>query len=306
MKLRFILFIFVVGLSEKSFSQITEVSVMDSAGKSIEYATVEVWKKNKAGFTDKNGKIDISLMNLSNEDSLIISAIGFKPQLIFCATLKDKIILEQQVKKLPEIFIYSGKWINENWGTQKIRRFIFNTYSCSWGLSGAGDQIGRVIKNLHPDKLAWIYKIAFYTQGAGDVRTPVRLRVYEINEKGPVNDLLTKTIVEKIDKHSGWLEFNLRDEDHIQLKDSLMIAAEYFDTSISNWTSYKAFFIKNNGSREKKIIKQYGGNFATDNETNQGDTWIRTKGNWRTNRFLKINDDCRNLVVQVWVKYPSK
>ena len=298
-----VIFVFCLFLNFKSSLSQT-ITITDSTGQPIPYATIEVLKKKSALFANLSGVVDVSSLTLTEKDTLLISSIGYKDLFVSAKKLADKIVLERQIKKMPEVFIYSGEWKKENWGSLKKP----GQFGSAWRMEGPGSQFARVIKSLNGNKKpALIYKIVFYTSHAENSRSPVRLRMYEINENGlPGSDILTKTIIEKIDKGKGWLEFDLAG-DEIRIPDEgLIVAAEYFDTDTANWNSHKTQFVDLAGKKHKGIINWYGGNFLTDDEENQGVTMMKHQGEWRKFNFVSGKKMTSTiLVVQVWVKTPK-
>ncbi len=301
---------FITGILFLSFSSLSQnVSIKDSAGQPVPFATVEIPKKRMALFADASGVVKLSLKDLLADDTLTISSIGFNTLIVAANRIGTEIILEKQVIQLQEAFIYNGEWKKENWGSLKKPK----DFGVSFRMEGPGSQIGKIIKSLNGNKKpAWIYKVAFYTNHAENSRSPVRLRIYKIDKNGlPGNDILTESIIERIDKGKGWLEFDLS-ENEIKIPDGgLIIAAEYFDTDVSNWNSHKTQYIDSTGKKYKFDFKWYGGNFVSDDETNQGMTMIRHNGSWLLFNYLTAkkpgskNLFSNNLVLQVWVRTPE-
>lgn len=281
------------------------VAIVDSTGQPVPYATIELPKKNMALFADRNGVIDIALFKAVGKDSLMVSSIGYRTRIVEANKLSGKVILNRQVKELEEAFVFKGKWKKENWGSLKKPGLLFG-FGCSWSLNGPGSQIGKIINHSDRNKKpAWIYKIVFYTVRS-EVTTPVRLRIYTIGEKGyPDRDLLTHTIIEKIDKGKGWLEFDLADNAIRIPEKGLIVAAEYFDTDSVHWRDRKIVYIDSSGRKREFMEKRYGGNFSTNDEIIQGETFVRANGYWIKLLRDRIKPECENLVVQVWVRYPE-
>jgi hypothetical protein len=288
-----------------SFSQ--TVKIVDSVGQTIPYATIELSRSGIARFADQNGEIDMSLFKIGESDSLVVSSIGFKSQKLPRQKMAGKIVLERQVTMLEDAFVFSGEWKKENWGSLKKPGLLFG-YGCSWSLNGPGSQIGRIINVIDENKKpAWIYRIAFYTNGAEETRTPVRLRLYAINEKGmPGRDLLVRTIIERTDKRKGWLEYDLSDNSVRIPEGGLIVAAEYFDTDSTNWHSRKVVYTDSSGKKREVVTTRYGANFSTNKENNQGQTVVRQHGHWIKVWHDGKNPECENLVVRVLVRYPER
>lgn len=302
----FIIFLFI---TKSSLSQV--FTIIDSSGQKVAYATVEVLKKNIALFSDSSGMVNLSSYNLFAEDTIQISAIGYRELKIANKNIESKVTIQLVIRPLPPVFVYNGDLKSENWGSKKQKRVLFNSYYCGVDLIGPGNQIGRLIKP--PDEKrgpAWIYKIAFFAQSkqpfGRNSETPVRLRVYTIDPLGfPASDLLTEVFVEKIKKANAWLEFDLS-QSPIQLMDEgLIIAAEFFDTNPSNWHEERVRYMDSTGRMRTKTMKFYGASFGMNDEKNQGPTLIRRYGYWMFNA-RQIEDKCENLVIQIWVKYPKR
>lgn len=278
---------------------------MDSAGVKVPYATIELSKGKKSFFTDSSGAFNLPFSDFEITDSITVSAIGFIKAAIPIKDIQGIIVLKRQMKALPEVLVYSGKWKKENWGAKSKPEFLSKEYPSAWGLPGPGSQIGRAIINENKAKPVWVYKVLFYFTHANNAMSPVRLRLYKMDEKGlPGNDLLEESIVKIIDSDKGWLAFNLEGQEIKMPPEGLIVAVEYFDTDAKNWNSEKVTYINEKGRKEKAEYKWYGGDFSTNCETAQGVSLMRLDGKWET---LNNNTGaCNNLVVQVWVKYPGK
>jgi hypothetical protein len=306
MKKRYFAIIFLSLISKSSLSQ--QFVIIDSSGQVIPYATVEVVKRNIAVFADKNGAVILLSYDLTVKDTITISAIGYENLKIAKKDITGKLVMVRNFKPLPPVIVFNGKWTKENWGSVKKPSFLFGGYPCRWHLFGPGDQIGRIIMMPADHKgPAWIYRIAFFTENDKDIPTPVRLRIYTINEKGlPGADILTKSMVTTLRKNKNWLEFDLS-ETPVEIRGGgLIVAAEYFDTDKINWYKEKVAYTDSSGIKRKEEWTGYGGSFATDGETIQGPTLMRFRGSWFQMSKLDKMKECENLVVQVWVKYPGK
>ncbi len=299
--MRIVFFILMMLTVKSSLSQV--LKVVDTSLQSIPYATIQVPKKNITLFADVNGACSLEEMALTGTDTLIISAIGYTTRKLAMNAGTREVILQRQIRILSEVVIYKGKWKMDNWGSQTKQRFTRNAARCGWVLSGPGDQIGRVVANKKSVKNARLLKVTFYTQHARGNVTPVRLRVYEVDEKGlPGHDVLVRTMIGYTNKNEGWLEFDVSEE-QITMQNRLFFAAEYFDPSKHHWKTYQVEHRDRNGHRELKTINQYGGHFALNAEEGEGETWRQHNGQWL--RWNTLPAQCHNLVVKVLVKYPD-
>ena len=103
-----------------SLSQfIKKVNITDAEQKPVPFATIEIWKKNKAFFPDENGLIDLSVFKLNETDTLLFSAIGYEDFRECYARLDSNVVFQRQIVDLPEAIIYNGEWIKENWELKK-------------------------------------------------------------------------------------------------------------------------------------------------------------------------------------------
>lgn len=288
-----------------SLSQfIKKVNITDAEQKPVPFATIEIWKKNKAFFPDENGLIDLSVFKLNETDTLLFSAIGYEDFRECYARLDSNVVLQRQIVDLPEAIIYNGEWIKENWGTKEKPRPIFNSFFCSYWLAGPGCQIGKVVKRKPGVKNAYLYKISFFTAFAENTRTQVRLRIYAIDKNElPGKDLLLGSKIEKLDKGNGWLSFDLSEDPVRFINDSIIIAAEYFETDAKNYSTFKYTYKDKNGHASKETGVRYGGSFSSNREGEIEDILEKAPGlGWlKIGRFNELK--CKNLVVQVWVKY---
>ena len=107
------------------FSSLSQsIKVVDSAGQSVSYATIEVPKKKVAVFADSNGTINLSSLQVADADTLVISAIGFITTMIPAVKAGRSIVLTRQIKELEDVFVYNGEWKKENRGSLKTPKKI--------------------------------------------------------------------------------------------------------------------------------------------------------------------------------------
>lgn len=208
MKLLSILF-FPLILNTNLNSQVISGKILDSSnGEPLEYASLGVINTTIGTITDARGNFKIDVSGLSQKAQVRISMISYLPQTYTIDEFSQKgntIKLIAVPTQLEEIIIKpSGKW-------RKIGTTGFNLFGnwCGWGGSnfGKGNEIGTKLelgvssvqlKNLHIHVKRQAFDTSVY-----------RLHIRTIVGKTPQDELLTKNIILKISKESGWVDFDL-------------------------------------------------------------------------------------------------
>jgi hypothetical protein len=285
------------------------ISIKDSAGSEIPYATIEILKKKGAYFSDATGKIDLNSLPVKDTDTLVISSIGFKTVRIAKNTIGESVVLQAYIRKLPEAFASIDDW-KRKYVIRKKKKSRVVTAPVQL-LKGPGEQVARII---FPDKKlkgpVLLETVSFQFMKAANTKAPVRLRIYEVDDRQmPGADILTRSLVTKMDSGEGWLDFDLS-EDAIRMSEKgIIVAIEFFDTDSMYWYKDANWIKVDSGGNPERVTENIlGGYFRLDDYMDDCRTYKRIGGEWIRieNRMLLRPNQCYNLVTAVTVKYPDK
>ncbi len=290
-----------------SLSQI--ISIKDSTGRSVPYATIEIMKRKAAYFCNEEGVIDLGSLAIENTDTLIISSIGYRSKRMARNLIDQSVVLTAYSRQMPEAFVYDGNWRSA--ALLKRKKATQGFTGPVELLKGPGEQVARII---YPDKHAngpvFLEKISFLFGNAANSRAPVRLRIYEVEEDlMPGADILTRSLVTKMESEDGWLDFDLI-EDAIRIEEKgIIVAVEFFDTDSTYWHKDPNWMrVDSAGNPERYTEKVLGGYFILNDYQDDCRSYKRINGEWvrLENRMLIKPYECYNLVTAVVVRYPAK
>lgn len=242
-----LLFLFLAVLSNFYFAygQIT-VKVLDKDLKTpIPYASVYNKQKHIGLYSDENGTF-ILPDNLSPNDTLIISNIGYKIEKVIINKLKSEIYLKSIVNILNEVIITpKGQEITLG-ALKKESHFAY-----SFNQFDLHNEIALLIQNERK-RTGTLISVSFYISPSSKPQTPFRLRLYSTKDKKPNQDFISKSVIVHASRKGGWLEINLKD-DNIPFSDNgIFVSMEYL------YGLKKSSFYKNKNMSTGKTEIKYG------------------------------------------------
>ncbi|WP_162497593.1 carboxypeptidase-like regulatory domain-containing protein [Aureibaculum marinum] len=210
-----------------NFSYSQSYTIIDSLSKEpIAYVNVLMIKDNSGFYSNEQGLFKLS--NISLNDSISISCLGYKTILEKVKNLKDTIYLPPKFEQLDDINLSTKKPV--------IKKVGFKKNKLMW-YPEADFQIGMLLKPAKNEK-AFVNKITIRTNKSLSFyykehkKTPnynsiIKLMLFSIKDNLPNKPLLTKPIIincsEKSDKN---IEVDLSEEFIIYDVEGLFIAVE--------------------------------------------------------------------------------
>lgn len=201
--------------------------VINSTDKtSIPYATI-IHSSRKKGFNTNVDGLFVFEWNGEN-DTLHISSVGYFDTLYvlsketYQSTIKIK--LRQKTIELEEYnFIYK---------TEKSNYYTTPKSKCSGYFGGMSDKSTEFGLSFSEPKICGKHLISvyFYVAKAGRIKTPFRVRVYDLREKTPDKELTTSNIFVTATQ-SGWNEFNVSSQNITISENGCLVAMEWINIS---------------------------------------------------------------------------
>jgi hypothetical protein len=194
---------------------IYSAKITDASAKTgIPFASVGIKGKNIGTVADENGNFELSILKCSGDDTLKVSAIGYKTKAFTVSEAKqsmNKIIyLEPQIVKLNEVVVTSKKVKRKVLGTSK-----YSTKNCSafQGLEGnwRGEE-AAIRANNEEGKSVFIEDFNFYIiQNKYEDSLVFRLMLYSVDNRNlPGPTFLNKPIIFKTAVKQGIVHVDLR------------------------------------------------------------------------------------------------
>lgn len=179
--------------------------IFDIKGQPVSYSIITNKNRTVGLSSDSLGKFEISM---AKTDTLLISNIGHYSKAIPVIGISDsniKIILEENVKEFNPIYVTLNR--KKIMLGEKTKRKMFKSMTFS-NIRIENFEYGLHIKNP-ANYLGTIKSVGYYISNANKPKTPFRIRIYEITEKGfPGKDLLPKGLVVS-SKKSGWFDVDI-------------------------------------------------------------------------------------------------
>lgn len=200
--------------------------VIDNKSKPISYAHIEAFRLKSGVVTDSNGFFSLVKLNLIENDTLQVSAVGYKTKII-CLNkyLQDFIILEPQIYSLEEVSVSAKTSNTLKYGNYNIKSKFGQYYK------KAGEQVGIHILSKDTTKTELIKEVYFYLDtrnnkigdkfGHGSLNSEFRIRIYSAYTDNdtikPYKDYMHNSIIVKPNlTKKGWFRVNILKE-HIEI-----------------------------------------------------------------------------------------
>jgi hypothetical protein len=189
-----------------------QFQVLDAEKKvGIPFASVGVTKRTTGVICDENGNFSFGTITLTDNDSLLISAIGYYSQQVSYKKLKSDnkpILLKAQAFQLNEVSVKAKKIVYKTLGTTNYSKnncsgFVKNQ------LNWKGSESSIFIANSRRVRIE-DFKFHIIQNRYSDSLT-FRLMFYKSNVDMPGETFLKKPIVFKVKQSKGEFKLNLKD-----------------------------------------------------------------------------------------------
>ena len=209
MSSKYLLYSFIIFLSTECIGQNVKLAgrvVNDKTKLAIPYASGFLMREKKYFDADENGQYSILA---DQSDSVSFSCIGFQSRLFSVQELisANQISLRESVNTLEEVVVRSA--VAERIGIVNEKQ----TTSFAGSTANNYYQIVTLIKFADTSKRGVIKNVLF-KQKKFDADRPMRLHIYDVNEKGyPGVELLNRdVIINKDNFNKGYLTIDVREQ----------------------------------------------------------------------------------------------
>lgn len=193
---------------------IVKGKVTENSGTGIPYASIGIKGKTYGTVCDEEGNFELKINSFTDNDSLKISAIGFRQKTISMKTAKgysgEKITLMPAAVQLNEIKIKPQKTVTKVLGNKHYNKNIclsFQGAENNW----KGAEIS-IKANNRKGRLVFLENFNFYiVKNLYEDSLTFRLNFYKENQEGlPGENILRKPIVFKTKIKEGIVSVNLK------------------------------------------------------------------------------------------------
>lgn len=253
-------------ITGNSFSQTTTISakILNKNTKDpIEYAHVYVKGQSSGTLTNRSGSF--SLGNVSFQDTIIISCLGYeKVAFKFTEKVKDIFLLTPQIYELATSEIKSGNsrivkagFTNKILDKNKIGGTSHGVIMVDTGLLNSGFQTALFVKN--PTKATGlIQNVEFFLHKEGLANAPFRVRLYAANAAGmPSKDLIHENVIVDYGKNGAWVKVDLKKYQIDYPSNGFFIAMEWLQSNNRAFI-YETKWKKKSSKTGKKKLKKEG------------------------------------------------
>jgi len=245
-------------------------------GKSLPYATIEIFNLKTGTIADNNGKFSLEIVsNNLRYDTINFSYIGYKTVKMSIndfikakkiVVLNEKTVILNEIKIIPKKYLISIVGIKD-----KKHRSVQYT-------SVFGANKGNFLENKK-QKIGRIKSVSYYLCDDGYPTTPFRVRIYELGkDKKPGKDLLNKNVVVSAQK-SGWFKIDIFEYNVPFPKEGVFIMMEWINSGDEFYFEREVVVKGKDG--QSKIVKRkyYGQSLGTISKKGSVIMWGTTLGN---------------------------
>ncbi len=186
-------------------------TVFDQAGKTIPYVNIYIKGERKGTVTNKIGQFDLEINQEDLSKSLVISAIGFEPQMIEIANHPAEIFLKENIYDLNEIVVFSGKEKVIEVGNLEFPKSGNTVEAASVGKRIPTGFMSAIFMENPSTSKGRFKTISFFIGARGKHKTPFRIKVYSKDKTAEKPDslLVQKDIIVKAKKKGSWLQIDV-------------------------------------------------------------------------------------------------
>ena len=214
----------VIILKKKAVKQqrIISAKIIDKETQlTIPYATVELKGRLVGAICDYKGDFEFRIPPEYENDSLLISSLGYERLVLVANDITDDTIALQPKDYLLKPFeVIKKEWKSEKLGTnaKKAKGELY--------MDTHGQQTALYFET--EDREGKIEKIRYYLSDKGNTNAPFRVRIYgmDTTSSGPGEDILKEFLVVQPNVIGGWYEIDVLDYDLDLPEDGFFVAME--------------------------------------------------------------------------------
>lgn len=204
-------------LAQTSYKRVV---VLDRASKlGVPFASVYCKQKQIGLYTDEKGLFTVPI-DLATSDTLSISSIGYVTDKFIIQEIDSTVFLNSNHTKLNEVVIVpKGQEVTLG-ALKQSTHFVQNI-----NYTNLRNQIAFLIQNKNRIQ-GKIMSVSVYISPNNKPKTPFRLRIYEVKDLKPFQDIINKNIIVQASKKGGWVNISL-EEYNIPIDDKgIFVAVE--------------------------------------------------------------------------------
>jgi hypothetical protein len=248
----------------KQFSQPTFKSTSVSTGKKVlmglirdkrsnlplPYVNIGVLNKDKGTTSNVKGEFELVLSESHINDTLRISMIGYEPRELFVKDILKrenlylKIQLNEKASELKEIVVVDKRLTTKVLGNKTDSKFFGGKFAP--GDLGSEIVIKIKIKEAPTHLDTFSFNISYNT---GDTAA-FRVNIYDINNGLPDKNILTESVVLKINGQTGKIDVDLSRYDAV-INDDFFIGLEWIEGESNSGIVFSSGFV-NKGTYYRK------------------------------------------------------
>ncbi|WP_159453774.1 carboxypeptidase-like regulatory domain-containing protein [Ohtaekwangia koreensis] len=177
----------------------------------LEFSSIGVIGKNIGEVSNRDGMFELNVSSLADSDSVVITFLGYEPLIFRGKEFKQKdgsvFTLQPKAKVLRSVEITDQMALVEFGKKDKNKFKGFN----GWGgeeNAGKGKQLGLLVD---VDSEILLNTISIHVEKNTYDSVLMRLHIYALNSNDdPTEELLSSNVLFTVDKHSGWVDIDVR------------------------------------------------------------------------------------------------
>ena len=225
-----ILFLFFLSLSANVLTAQNEIRarIVGEDGFPIPMAHVRWQNQEQGTVSNESGDFILSSRKIE-EDSIFISAIGFKTRQLSVKNISSEIVLNEEVYMLKEIAVRPGGYREVELGFVAESIFEDSILQGAHNYQMEDFQLLKFIDNPS-DEPVELLSVSFYIGDRGKHQTPFKIRLYSIDEEEdmPDKDLLSAPLIVQSDVKDGWFETDLKGHNLFLPPEGAFVAMQWF------------------------------------------------------------------------------
>lgn len=253
----------------------------------VSYANIWIKNKNIGTTSDENGHFTLKVANLAQNDSIIISSIGFYDTLIQITNIPSEIILKQKLYQISQITVLP----------RQRKELILNDLSESKFKVGImNDTTPQIVGHYFPyskEDSAYCYLKSdiIYTRNSHKGKLNLRLYSFDTSKVSPIKELINQKIVIDTKKSIFFkpkpVEIDLSKYNILFPKQGILIGVEWL---IIPENRYTVTFTKENSTTKEKRVMYSPDLCATFDKA--GYQYQYRKGVWWKPFIINKNPEC--------------
>lgn len=195
----------------------------------LAYVNIGVLNKDWGTVSDREGLFELELNETYVNDTLRISMVGYKPEMVLVKTLMNKkggyqVILEEEISELNEVVVTAKKWKFKTIGNKTKSKFLGSGFA--YDMLGAEMGIRINVRKKPTFVNAFNFHISYNRLEAKAI---FRLNMYKIRGGKPRENILTESILIPVEsEQTGLFTINLKKYD-IVLTDDVIVMLEWVE-----------------------------------------------------------------------------